>query len=146
MNEKQIILIDFLKEKFSPLNYKIKPEYSTDDNDQRVIVVQEQLGQKEVFYGDTEPLYNYFLIVIYGLSIQECKETALQIGSLIGKQELFERHVEKDNKKIIEKWNLMFIQNMNPQFAEYKDIRRVGYNLSFQCVINKVFEKEEKNE
>lgn len=143
MNEKQIILIDFLKEKFSPLNYKIKAEYSTDDNDQRVIVVQEQLGQKEVFYGDTDPLYNYFLIVIYGLSIQECKETALQIGSLIGKQEIFERHVERDNKKILEKWNLMFIQNMNPQFMEYKDIRRVGYNLSLQCVINKVFEKEE---
>lgn len=143
MNGKQLILIDFFKENFSPLNYKIKAEYSTDDNDQRVIVVQEQLGQKEVFYGDADPLYNYFLIVIYGLSIQECKETALQIGSLIGKQEIFEKHVERDGKKILEKWSLMFIQNMNPQFMEYKDIRRVGYNLSLQCVINKVFEKEE---
>lgn len=145
MNERQIVLIDFLKsnlKKISP-QYKIKAEYSTNDNDERVITVQEQIGEKQVFFGDVDPLYNYFLIAIFGLSIQECKETALQIGSLIGKQEIFERHIEKDNKKMLEKWSLMFIQNMNPQLAEYKDIRRVGYNLSLQCVINKVFEKEE---
>lgn len=135
--ERQLVLIKYLQELInqnSKEKWKVKAEYSTNDNDNRVVIVQEQMGQKQVFYGDIDPLYNYYLIEIFGLSIKECKDLAMVFGSVIGK------NITLGNDK--EKWQIMFIQNMNPQFVEYKDIRRVGYNLSLQCVINEIWKGE----
>ena len=70
VERKQLILIDYLQElvnNYATENWKVKAEYSTNDNDKRVITVQEQDGNKAVFYGDCTPLFNYYMIDIYGL-------------------------------------------------------------------------------
>lgn len=125
---KNLVLISYLQGLFQ--DYKVKAEFSTNDEDKRVIVVQEQPGEKVVFYGDIEPLYNYYQINIYGLSIRENKDIANQIGNLIGKHLLYDY---KDKK-----WQLIFMQYSNPQAIEYMDIRRIGYSATLQCVINQV--------
>lgn len=134
MNEKkQLILIKYLKQLVSN-EWKIKAEYSTNDNDLKVITVQEVAGQKTVFYGECTPLFNYYMIDIYGSSIQEEKNMSLEFGYLIGKNELI-----KDGK---ETWQIMFKQVTNPQAIMYEDIRRVGYNMTMQCIVNKISEEE----
>ena len=70
---KQTVLINYLKGVLNDNSFKIKAEYSTNDNDKKVIVVQEQTGDKVVFFGDVTPLYNYYEIVIFGSSIREEK-------------------------------------------------------------------------
>ena len=60
------------------------------------------------------------------------------LGNLIGKNIIIE--VTNNGKR--EKWQLMFIQWSNPQAIEYLDIRRVGYNATYKCVINKIWEEE----
>mgnify|MGYP003307233632 CR=1 FL=1 len=60
---KNEVLISYLQSLFP--NYLVKAEFSTNDKDERVIVVQEQPGEKVVFFGDVEPLYSYFQINIY---------------------------------------------------------------------------------
>ena len=80
LEKKQLILIKYLQNivnGYTTDKWKIKAEYSTNDNDSRVIVVQEQSGQKQVFYGDILPMYNYYMIDVYGLTIKECKELPL---------------------------------------------------------------------
>lgn len=139
IERRQIILINYLQElvnNFATEKFKVKAEYSTNDNDKRVIVVQEQDGQKEVFYGDIAPLYNYYMIDIFGLSIQECKNISLMIGNLIG------QNIIRDLED--EKWQIMVKQQMNPQAIEYQDLRRVGYNMTIQCVINRIWKKKEE--
>ena len=141
VERKQIILINYIQElvnNYTTEKWKIKAEYSTNDNDKRVITIQEQTGQKEVFYGDITPMFNYYMFDIYGLSIQECKNISLMLGNLIGKNIIIE--VTNNGKR--EKWQLMFIQWSNPQAIEYLDIRRVGYNATYKCVINKIWEEE----
>ena len=141
VERKQIILINYIQElvnNYTTEKWKIKAEYSTNDNDKRVITIQEQTGQKEVFYGDIMPMFNYYMFDIYGLSIQECKNISLMLGNLIGKNIVIE--VTNNGKR--EKWQLMFIQWSNPQPIEYLDIRRVGYNATYKCVINKIWEEE----
>ena len=141
VERKQIILINYIQELVNNYNtekWKIKAEYSTNDNDKRVITIQEQTGQKEVFYGDIMPMFNYYMFDIYGLSIQECKNISLMLGNLIGKNIVIE--VTNNGKR--EKWQLMFIQWSNPQAIEYLDIRRVGYNATYKCVVNKIWEEE----
>lgn len=133
IEKKQIIFIKYLREKIKEITtdeWKIKAEYSTNDNDNRVIVVQEVAGQKVVFFGDCKPLYNYYMIDIYGKSIQECKNISLLLGDLIG-QMVF---VNDDN----EVWQIIFAQFTNPQAIEYLDIKRVGYNMTMQCVVNRI--------
>lgn len=126
---KNKVLIDYLKTIID--GYLIKAEYSTNDNDKRVIIVQEQAGNKVVFFDkDTPPLFNYYMINIYGLSIQENKETSLILGELIGKSITF-----KFNNKL---WQIIFQQMSNPQTIVYEDIRRVGYSMIFKCIVNKV--------
>ena len=56
IKNKNLVLIDYLRSIID--GYKIKAEYSTNDNDIQVIVVQETSGQKIVLW-DTDPLYNY---------------------------------------------------------------------------------------
>ena len=140
VERKQIILINYIQElvnNYTTEKWKIKAEYSTNDNDKRVITIQEQTGQKEVFYGDITPMFNYYMFDIYGLSIQECKNISLMLGNLIGKNIVIE--VTNNGKR--EKWQLMFIQWSNPQAIEYLDIRRVGYNATYKCVVNKIWEE-----
>ena len=141
VERKQIILINYIQElvnNYTTEKWKIKAEYSTNDNDKRVITIQEQTGQKEVFYGDITPMFNYYMFDIYGLSIQECKNISLMLGNLIGKNII----IEVTNNVKREKWQLMFIQWSNPQAIEYLDIRRVGYNATYKCVVNKIWEEE----
>jgi hypothetical protein len=125
---KNLVLIDYLQELFN--GYRVKAEFSTNDEDKRVIVVQEQPGEKVVFYGDIDPLYNYYQINIYGLSIRENKTIANQIGDLIGKHIL---HSYDEGT-----WQIIFMQYSNPQAIEYMDIRRIGYSAVLKCIINKV--------
>ena len=141
LEKKQLILIKYLQNIVSGYTtdkWKIKAEYSTNDNHSRVIVVQEQSGQKQVFYGDILPMYNYYMVDIYGLTIKECKELSLLIGNLIGKSE----RIEVENNGKLERWQIIFTQYVNPQAIEYMDIRRVGYNATLQCIISKIYEKD----
>lgn len=131
---KQAVLIKYLKGVLNDNSFKIKAEYSTNDNDKKVIIVQEQAGEKVVFFGDVSPLYNYYEIVIFGSSIREEKNISTLFGELIGTNEI----ITYDS----EKWQVMIKQLSNPQTIEYQDIRRVGYSMIFQTVINKVEESE----
>lgn len=134
--KKNEVLIAYLKTIVE--NFKIKAEYSTNDNDLKVIVVQEVPGNKIVFFGDCEPMFNYFSIDVFGKSIQEEKETAGILGDLIGKTTSIKFRV--GNK--METWRLIFKQVTNPQSINYQDIRRIGYNLTLQTIITKVYEEE----
>lgn len=125
---KNLVLISYLQSIFD--KYQVKAEFSTNDDDKRVIVVKEQPGEKVVFFGNIDPLYNYYQVEIWGLSIRENKDTATAIGDLIGK------HILVDYDK--GKWQIIFKQYSNPQAIEYRDIRRVGYVATLQCVVNKV--------
>lgn len=128
VKKKNLILINYLQSLIN--TFKFKAEYSTNDNDTDVIIVQEQMGEKIVFYGDTTPLFNYYSIQIFGTSIAKCKDTSVKIGSLIGKSVTF----TKGN----ETWQIIFMQFSNPQAIEYYDIRRVGYTATLKCIVNLV--------
>lgn len=137
IKRKQLILIDYIQSLFD--NFKVKAEYSTNDNDASVITVQEQTGNRIVFYDHIEPLYNYYMIDIYGLSIRECKQMALKIGNLIGNNVYLDDIIYKDGTNTYkEKWQIMIKQFTNPQPIEYMDIRRVGYNATLCCIVNKI--------
>ena len=125
---KNLVLISYIQSLFK--DFLVKAEFSTNDEDNRVIVVQEQPGQKVVFFGDIEPMFNYFQVNIYGLTIKECYESSVVIGNLIG------QHVIVDYDK--DKYQIIFKQYSNPQAIEYMDIRRVGYSATLQCIINKI--------
>ena len=125
---KNLVLINYLQTLTN--EYKFKAEYSTNDNDLNVIVVQEESGEKIVFYGDINPLFNYYNISIYGDSIKSEKDTSVLIGSLIGK------HVIVDYNG--QKWQLIFSQLANPRTIQYMDIRRVAYTMTLRCIVNRV--------
>ena len=129
IKNKNLVLIDYLRDLID--GYVIRAEYSTNDNDQdkEVIVVQETSGQKVVFY-EANPLYNYYNIDIFGLSIQNAKETSVIIGNLIGQNIYFDWNNQK--------WQIMIKQFSNPRTIEYSDIRRVSYTMTLQCVINRI--------
>lgn len=128
VTEKNLVLISYLQSIYT--DYLVKAEYSTNDNDKKVIVVQEQPGQKVVFFGDISPLFNYYQVNIYGMSIRENKNMATNLGELIGK------NIIVDYGK--DKWQIIFKQYSNPQAIEYLDIRRVGYSMIFQCIVSKI--------
>ena len=134
------VLIAYLKTIIN--GFKIKAEYSTNDNDAKVIVVQQTDGEKVVFYGNCKPMFDYFSINIFGTSIQEEKETADLLGNLIGQTAGMKFTV--GNK--VETWRLIFKQVINPQSINYQDIRRIGYNLTLQTIITRVYEEEVENE
>jgi hypothetical protein len=110
-------------------NYIVRAEYSTNDNDKEVIVVQETSGQKVVFY-DAPPLYNYYNVDIFGTSIQSAKEVSVIIGNLIGNNIYFDWNGQK--------WQIMIKQFSNPRTIEYSDIRRVSYTMTLQCIVNRI--------
>lgn len=118
-------------------NFKFKAEYSTNDNDTEVIVVQEQTGTKIVFYGNCPPLFNYYSIEIFGESIEDVKNVSVLIGNLIGQSVRFENVYNAPNgQKYNELWQIIFQQFTNPQPVEYLDIRRVGYTSTLKCIVN----------
>lgn len=130
---KQSVFINYLKGVLNDNTFKIKAEYSTNDNDKKVIIVQEQAGEKVVFFGDIPPLYNYYEIVIFGSSIREEKNISTLFGELIGTNAIVDYNGDT--------WQVLIKQLSNPQTIEYQDIRRVGYSMIFQTVVNKVSEE-----
>ena len=135
-NNKNAVLISYIKSIIS--NYKIKAEYSTNDNDKNVIVVQQASGNKVVFYDNDNPLFNYFNIYIYGDSIESEYKTAIQLGDLIGKHEIVEFETNSDNNYTPQKWQIIFKQYTNPRTITYYDIKRVAYTMTFQCIVNRI--------
>lgn len=145
LEKKQLILIKYLNQiisDFTTDKWLVKAEYSTNDNDKNVVVVQEQSGQKEVFYRDICPLYNYYMVDIYGLSIEKCKNLSLMFGNLIGKSITIEDEVEEAGITYVDKWQIIFSQYVNPQTVNYLDIRRIAYTSTLKCIVNKVHRKE----
>lgn len=128
VKNKNLVLITYLKTIIN--DYKIKAEYSTNDNDVKVIVVQEESGEKVVFFDCDNPLFNYYNINIFGANIQEAKDTSVVIGNLIGKSVL----IDFNNQK----WQIIFKQLANPRTIEYMDIRRISYTSTLKCIVNRV--------
>ena len=127
IKNKNLVLIDYLKTIID--GYRIKAEYSTNDNNMQVIVVTEASGQKVVLWG-TDPIYNYYDVNIYGNNIKNAKETSVDIGNLIGKNIYFEWNEQK--------WQIMVKQFANPRTIMYEDIRRVAYTSTLQCIVNRI--------
>lgn len=137
IERKQLIVIDFIRKYIHDDKWKVKAEYSTDDNDLQVITIQEQTGQKVVFYGCCQPLYNYYMFDVYGNSIKEEKNMSLKLQQLIGTNNYFDTYYDG----IYQRWQILVKQFTNFQPIEYLDIRRVGYNATMQCIVNKIEEE-----
>ena len=127
IKNKNLVLIDYLRSIIN--DYKIKAEYSTNDKDIQVIVVQETSGQKIVLW-DTDPLYNYYDVNIYGDNIQNAKNVSVEIGNLIGSNIYFKWNNQQ--------WQIMIKQFSNPRTIAYEDIRRVSYTMTLQCIVNRI--------
>lgn len=123
--DKNLILITYLGTLNNLKDYLIKSEYSTNDNDISVIVVQMASGTKEIMYEGY--LYDYFTIQVFGKSIREQKQTAYELGLLAGENITFNY-----NGRI---YQLLFKELSNPTNIYYEDIRRVGYTMTLQVVI-----------
>lgn len=136
IKNKNLVLITYLESIIN--DYKIKAEYSTNDNDLKVIVCQEESGQKIVFYNNDNALFNYYTINVYGDNIQNEKETSVVIGNLIGKSILLDFVDKKKTKPTTEKWQIIFMQMTNPRAIQYMDIRRVAYTMTLKCIVNRV--------
>lgn len=128
IKNKNLVLISYLKSFIS--DYKIKAEYSTNDNDVKVIVVTETSGEKVVFYDNDNPLFNYYDVQIFGDNIQNAKNISVEIGNLIGKSVVLDYQNQK--------WQLIFQQFANPRTIEFMDIRRIAYTMTLKCVVNRV--------
>lgn len=127
IKNKNKVLIDYLRNIVK--DFIIRAEYSTNDEDKNVIVVQEESGNKVVFY-DGSNLYNYYNVDIFGTNIQTSKNVSVDIGNLIGKNIYFNW---KDQK-----WQIMIKQFSNPRTLEWSDIRRISYTMTLQCIINRI--------
>ena len=127
IKNKNLVLCSYLD---SIINgYKVKAEYSTNSQDDKVIVVQETSGVKEIFFG-TNPIYNYYNVDIFGDNIQNAKNISVEIGNLIGKDIYFDWNNQK--------WQIIIKQFANPRTIEYKDIRRVSYTMTMQTIVNRI--------
>jgi hypothetical protein len=136
IKNKNKVLIDYLR---SIINgFIIRAEYSTFDEDKNVIVVQEESGNKVIFY-DGNTIYNYYNIDIFGTNIQVSKEVSVDIGNLIGKNIYYEwTYTNKDKQKVTENWQILIKQFSNPRTLEWSDIRRVSYTMTLQVIINRI--------
>ena len=133
IKNKNLVLCDFISD-LTNNKYKVKPEYSTSNKDnENVIVIQEQSGEKVVFF-DNPSLYNYYNVEIFANSIQEAKDTSVEIGNLIGKNKYYNWVDNKENQK----WQIMVKQFSNPRTIAYEDIRRVSYTMTLQVIINRI--------
>lgn len=132
MIDKNLVLINYLKENANSLglsNFKIKSEYSLDDKDINVLIVQMQEGEKEVIY-DNQKLNDYFMLQIFGQSIREEKAIAVALNDLIGNNII----TNYDKKK----YQILFMQFSNAQTIMYEDIQRVGYTLTLKTILNEI--------
>ena len=132
MIDKNLVLINYLKEHANDLGiegFKIKSEYSLNDNNMNVMVVQMANGEKQVLF-DNMKIYDYFIIQIFGDSIRTEKNVAVSLGELIGCNE-----ITKYNN---EDYQVCFMQFSNPQTIMYDDIQRVGYTLTIKTIISKI--------
>lgn len=136
IKNKNLVLITYLDSIIN--DYKVKAEFSTNDNDTKVIVCQEESGEKIVFYDEEVPLFNYYTINTYGDNIQNEKETSVMLGNLIGKSITLDYIVKNKNKPETQKWQIIFMQMSNPRAIQYMDIRRVGYTMTLKCIVNRV--------
>lgn len=128
IKNKNLVLISYLNTLID--GYKIKAEYSTNDNDIKVIVVTETSGEKIVFFNNDVPLFNYYDIQIFGDNIQDAKNTSVIVGNLIGKSVIVTYEGQT--------WQLIFKQFANPRTIEFMDIRRVAYTTTLKCIVNRV--------
>lgn len=136
--DRELVVIDMLRNLINSTSWKVKSEFSTNDNDTKVVVVQEQTGNKVVFYGNCEPIYNYYQIKVFGTNIKEEKEMSLLIQSLIG-QDIYLSRTSNNEKW---KWQIIVKQFSNFQPIEYMDIRRVGYTATMLCIVNKIYKED----
>lgn len=135
IKNKNKVLIDFLRSITN--NFIVRAEYSTNDEDKNVIVVQEESGMKVVFY-DADPLYNYYNVDIFGDNIQTCKNVSVDIGNLIGQNIYFDWTTKVDKKQETQKWQILIKQFSNPRTLSWDDLRRVSYTMTLQCIINRI--------
>lgn len=136
IKNKNLVLITYLDSIIN--DYKVKAEFSTNDNDTKVIVCQEESGEKIVFYDEDVPLFNYYTINTYGDNIREEKETSVILGNLIGKFVTLDFIDKNKTKPETQKWQIIFMQMTNPRAIQYLDIRRVGYTMTLKCIVNRV--------
>ena len=127
MIDKNLILIEYLKTLTS--DYTFKAEYSTNDQNLKVVVVSQRPTEKQVLFCGKK-LFEAFQIEIFGDSIRDEKALANIIGDLIGDNIT----ITYDNKK----YQIMFMQMSNPQSIVYEDIRRVGYSMILRTLINEI--------
>lgn len=127
IKNKNLVLCSYLDSIID--EYKVKAEYSTNDDDIQVVVVQEISGQKVVFYN-ASPLYNYYNVDIYGDNIKSAKDISVEIGNLIGNNIYFNWNDQK--------WQIMIKQFANPRTIFYDDIRRIAYTMTLQCIVNRI--------
>lgn len=136
IKNKNLVLIDYLRSIID--DFVIRAEYSTYDKDKNVIVVQEEAGQKVVFF-EANPIYNYYNVDIFGTNIQVSKNVSVDIGNLIGNNIYFDWTIEDENKnKETQKWQILIKQFSNPRTLEWSDIRRISYTMTLQCIINRI--------
>lgn len=136
IKNKNKVLIDYLRS--ITKDFIIRAEYSTYDEDKNVIVVQEESGQKIVFY-DGSTIYNYYNVDIFGTNIQVSKNISVDIGNLIGKDIYFNWTItNENNEKETQLWQIIIKQFNNPRTLEWSDIRRVSYTMTLQCIINRI--------
>lgn len=124
--DKNLILTRYLKDMFP--EYLVKSEISTNDDDVSVMVVQMATGPREILFENY--IFDNFNIEIFGKSIRENKQTAYKIGLLPGNNETFEYNGKN--------YQILFKQMSNPTNIFYQDIRRVGYTLTLQTIINEI--------
>lgn len=135
IKNKNIVLCSYLD---SIINgYKVKAEYNTNNNDDKVVVVQETSGVKEIFY-EANPIYNYYIVDIFGDNIKDAKNVSVDIGNLIGNNIYYDFVVKDKNKIETQKWQILIKQFANPRTIEYKDIRRVSYTMTMQAIVNRI--------
>lgn len=127
IKNKNLVVIDFIRNITN--DYIVRAEYSTNDKDKNVIVIQEESGQKVVFF-EANPLYNYYNVDIFGTSIQSAKDISVEIGNLIGNNIYFDWKGQK--------WQIMIKQFSNPRTIEWSDIRRVSYTMTLQCIVSRI--------
>ena len=120
IKRKNLMLIKYLNTLNDIGNFKFKAEFSTNDNDTKVVVVQEQTGTKIVFYGNCPPLFNYYSIEIFGESIEEVKNISVIIGNLIGQSVRFENVYNAPNgQNYNELWQIIFMKGLVKTVVKY---------------------------
>ena len=132
MIDKNLVLIDYLNSQIE--GYQFKSEYSTNDQDLKVVVVSQRPTERQVLWCGKK-LFEAFQIEVFGDSIRDEKEVANQIGELIG-DNIVTSYEGKN-------YQIMFMQMSNPQSVVYEDIRRVAYTMILRTLINEIGEENE---